>query len=181
MAGGIRRGDERAFDAFYAAYFERLYRLLLVLGRGHEDVVRDALQETLVRVLKHIRPLPDERALWRWLTRVARTALIDQGRRGGAARRTQVPLDPLVEDLARPDDDAHEQALLDSLAHALDRLPADERALIEGHYLDGAPQHVLALDHDTTRKAIECRLARIRRKLRDLLLEDLARGEVRDE
>jgi RNA polymerase sigma-70 factor (ECF subfamily) len=176
LAVGIRRGDARAFDRFYAAYFDRLYRFLLVLCRGKEDLTRDALQETLVRVLKHVRPFPDEPAFWRWLTRVARTALVDLLRK--AKTRAEVSLEPLLDGLSPPDEDRTDHVLLEALGRALGRLAPDERALIEAHYLAGTPQRALALDQETTRKAIETRIARIRRKLKALLLADLSQGEA---
>jgi RNA polymerase sigma-70 factor (ECF subfamily) len=174
LAIGVRRGDPAAFDAFYAAYFDRLFRFLLVLSHGHEDLARDALQETLVRVLRHVRPLPDEQALWRWLARVARTALVDLLRK--TRGRARVRLDARLDATAASDDEFADRALRESLSRALASLPADERALVEAHYLRGRAQRDLALEHDTTRKAVETRIARIRQKLRALLLDDLGEG-----
>src|SRR5262245_59524295 len=108
LAEAVRNGDAVAFNRLYDAYFPRLHAYLLVAARGRGDLVRDALQETFFRVVRHIRPLPDEAALWRWLARVARTALIDVVRKGrggtGAA----------VQDVAAPDPDpdASTRALL---------------------------------------------------------------------
>ena len=53
---------------------------------GQEALVRDVFQETMLRVVRYIKPMPDDNALWAWLTRVARTALYDQLRRN--RRRT---------------------------------------------------------------------------------------------
>src|SRR5580698_3859586 len=53
-------GDEPAWRIFYDAYFDRLWRYLLVVTNGHEDVAREALQATLVRVARHIKVMPDE-------------------------------------------------------------------------------------------------------------------------
>jgi len=40
MAGG----DEMAWRMFYNAYFDRLWRYLLVVAAGNEDTAREALQ-----------------------------------------------------------------------------------------------------------------------------------------
>jgi len=45
-------GDEMAWRAFYDAYFDRLWRLPAGGCRGNEDVAREALQATLVRVTR---------------------------------------------------------------------------------------------------------------------------------
>jgi RNA polymerase sigma-70 factor (ECF subfamily) len=168
----VRQGDEAAFNGLYDAYFPRLYGYLLVAARGREELVRDALQETFFRVVRHIRPLPDERALWRWLARVARTALIDLVRRERGGPRTTVRETPAPE----VDPDAHERELLAALDRTVALLPEAERALVEAYYLRGESQEALAARLDLTRKSVESRLARIRQKLRALILKDLADG-----
>ena len=86
LAEAIRAGDEEAFNLFYDRYADRTYRYLFSLLPTDEAVVRDAFQETMLRVVRYIKPMSDE-ALWGWLTRVARTALYDQLRRN--KRRTK--------------------------------------------------------------------------------------------
>jgi RNA polymerase sigma-70 factor (ECF subfamily) len=168
LAEAVRRGDERAFNRLYDAYFPRLYRYLLVAARGQEELVRDALQETFVRVVRHLRPLPDEAALWRWLARVARTALIDLAR-----KRRDAPAAPLDLPARATDQGDHERALLGALDRMVARLPEDERVLVEAHYLRGEAQAELAARLAVSRKSVESRLARIRRKLRGWILKEL--------
>src|SRR5882757_6783553 len=75
------KGDEITYRIFYDEYYERLRRYLLVVTRGNEDATCDALQSTLVRVVKHIRKFATENELWSWLTVLAKTALFDQTRK----------------------------------------------------------------------------------------------------
>jgi hypothetical protein len=51
MAGGA----EDAFREFHAAWFQRLFRYVFVLMRGNEAAACDVTQETLLRVVRHIR------------------------------------------------------------------------------------------------------------------------------
>ena len=44
-----------AWRTFYDAYFDRLWRYLLVVAAGNEDAAREALQATLIRVTRHIK------------------------------------------------------------------------------------------------------------------------------
>lgn len=85
-------GDERAFAAIYRRYHQDLYRYCLaILGDSQE--AQDALQNTMVKVL---RALPDERRPIRlkpWLYRIAHNESIDLVR----GRRVLVPLDPELE------------------------------------------------------------------------------------
>src|SRR5262245_54918402 len=79
-AGLVMRHDE-AFRDFHAAYFDRLLRYHLVLARGNEHSAHEALQETLLRVVRHARRFDDEEAFWSWLAVLARSAAVDGGRR----------------------------------------------------------------------------------------------------
>src|SRR6185295_663528 len=73
--------DEEAFREFHTRYFDRLYQFLLVVARGQEHEVQEALQETLLRVARHARVFDEEEAFWCWLKTVARNAARDGGRK----------------------------------------------------------------------------------------------------
>jgi DNA-directed RNA polymerase specialized sigma24 family protein len=75
------KGDEMAYRTFYDAYFDRLSRYLLVVAAGNEEAMRDALQSTLVRVVRNVKVFTNEAAFWSWLTVLARSALLDDNRR----------------------------------------------------------------------------------------------------
>lgn len=168
------KGDEMAYRIFYDEYYERLRRYLLVVTRGNEDAACDALQSTLVRVVKHIRKFSNENEFWCWLTVLAKTALFDQTRKrkrywsflerftrhSGVEQSADIGIDS----------EAH---LFGLLEQTLSTLPDDEKQLIESKYLEGAPVRKIAEDLQTTEKAIESRLVRIRRKLKAALVEGL--------
>ena len=169
----LARGDERAFDTFYARYADRLYRYMLVVARGDEGLVRDAMQECMVRVLRHVRPFEREEVLWGWLTVLARSALIDLLRRRQRIRRHESALRD-VEQEALPPETGTDEALLQALRTALERLPEADRHCLERHYLDGVPQGTLADERGMSRKAVESRMARLRKKLRAIILDILS-------
>ena len=77
----LTRGDEAAYRVFYEAYFDRLSRYLLVVTGGDDDAVREALQGTLVRLVRYSRVFSDEAVFWSWLTVLARSALSDDKRK----------------------------------------------------------------------------------------------------
>jgi len=168
------KGDEMAYRLFYDEYYDGLRRYLFVVTAGHEDAARDALQSALLRVVKHIRTFSDENEFWSWLTVLAKTAFFDQTRKRKRywsflerfTRHTEIEesLD------TRADSDAQ---LVTLLEQSLTTLPADEKQLIESKYLEGASVREIAEDFQTTEKAVESRLVRIRRKLKASLLENL--------
>ena len=66
-----------------------------------------------------------------------------------------------------------EHQLGEILREALAALPPDERELIQAAYVDKRPLRELADEAGQTYKAVESRLARLRRKLKEQLLKEL--------
>ena len=170
MAGG----DEAAFRIFYDAYFDRLLRYLLVVTGGNEEAAREALQLALVRVVKHVKPFESEEKFWSWLTVLARSALADESRKrrryfSFLERFTrQQETGPAAMDNGEADEQLH--ALLQRKMTAL---PADERQLVEQKYLLHQSVREIADGQQTTEKAVESRLSRVRRKLKNAVLAEL--------
>lgn len=173
LTAGLARGDEAAWRQFHGAYFDRLFRYLLVVFRGDEQAARDALQQTLIRVHRHVRRFDSETVFWSWLCVLARSAARD-----GARRRNRYAA--LLASYARewfgsmePESGDAEQALTGCLQEALRGLPPDERALVTAKYDGRQTVADLALESGTTPKAVESRLARIRARLRTEMLKRL--------
>jgi RNA polymerase sigma factor (sigma-70 family) len=165
-------GDEEAFKVFHDLYCDRLFRYLIVLCRGDEESSRDLLQIACLKVVRSIRPFADEGALWNWLAAIARNSFLDAVRR----LRRCPGLEPISESSHltiiehQPDE---ERMLVTALNDALAQLPQEERGLIESFYFESGSYGSLALQHETSPKAIESRLARVRQKLRDTVLKYL--------
>ena len=170
----MAKGDEAAYRTFYDAYFDRLLRYLLVVTHGQEEAAREALQATLVRVVRHIKVFPTDAVFWSWLTVLARSALTDQTRK---RQRYLAFLERFTESArlaqALEDPAPVEQDLLALLDRNLVALPAEERDLLERKYFQRESVHRIAGDLQTSEKAVESRLVRIRRKLKAALLQSL--------
>ncbi len=171
LTESIAKGDERAFEEFYDRYYDRLYRYLIVIAPRHENLVMDALQDSMLRVLRYIKPFEEEQAFWGWLRRLARTALFDQLRRRNRTDRVERQLVLVPPADAAPGETNPEQRLLQAMHAALAQLPAPDRELVEAYYFEGLAQKELAEARDTTRKAIESKLARLRRKMKITMLD----------
>jgi RNA polymerase sigma factor (sigma-70 family) len=173
LTTGLARSDEAAFCEFHARYFDRLYRFLLVVCRGQEDEAGEAVQQTFLRVARYARPFPSEEVFWSWLTTLARSSARDAGRK---KRRYAA----LLQRLASPwwqsaliSPGTEDSRLRELVAETLEELPAQERRLVIGKYLDGESVRELSSLTGLTEKAVEARLFRLRRNLRDRLLEKL--------
>lgn len=171
LTGGMARGDEDAFRQFYNLYFDRLLRYLLVLT-CNEESAREALQLTLLRVARHAKQFKSEEALWSWLTVLAKSSVVDESRKAGRylAFLNRFFLHARIE----ADSSEEPDTVLSELLNAnLGLLPADERALIELKYFERASVSEIALRLNSTGKAIESRLARARRNLKEMVLAQL--------
>src|SRR3954447_6419130 len=119
-------GDERAFAAIFRRYHQSLYRFCLAIVGNPEDA-QDALQNTMVKVL---RALPGEERridLKPWLYRIARNESIDLLRR----RRETRDLD--AEQPSRGPGLAEEAAVRERLRRLftdLEELPQRQRATL---------------------------------------------------
>jgi RNA polymerase sigma factor (sigma-70 family) len=180
LTRGLERGDEAAYRALHAAYFDRLLRYLLVVARGDEHAAREALQATFLRVTRHARLFTEESHLWSWLTVLARSALSDQ-RRG--RRRYLAFLDRFTRHSAATNDDTAESPArtLDNPADQLGtlleaelaRIPVEDRALLEWKYRENQTVRTIADRLDTSEKAVESRLSRLRARIKTDLLARL--------
>lgn len=164
----MAQGNERAFAQFFDGYFNRLLRYLLAIHRGDDASAKDALQDTLARVAKHVRCFEEEKAFWDWLTVLARSAARDLGRKQNRYRSLLARFFDHPERDPSPDDDS-EQRLNAALDNALLSLPVDDRRLLERKYFAGSTVRELAREQHATEKAIESRLLRARRQLREAI------------
>jgi RNA polymerase sigma factor (sigma-70 family) len=168
------KGDDMAYRVFHDAYLDRLWRYLLVVTAGKEDAAREALQAALVRVVRHIKVFPSDAVFWSWLTVLARSALSDQNRQ---QRRYLAFLDRFFQhsevERAGPRDSEADDRMLGLLDRGVAALPAEERELLRRKYFAQQPVREIAVALQTTEKAVESRLSRTRRKLKEHILTDL--------
>jgi RNA polymerase sigma-70 factor (ECF subfamily) len=169
----LAAGEEAAFEEFHAAYFDRLYHFLLLVTRGQEDEAGDALQHTFLRVLRYARVFESEDTFWCWLKVVARSAARDGGRK---RQRYLAVLHRFalwwsgreLEQAANSD-----ERLRAMLEESLCELVPQDRQLIEGKYLDETTIRELSRQTGLTEKAVESRLLRLRRQLRERILKEI--------
>jgi RNA polymerase sigma-70 factor (ECF subfamily) len=144
---------------------------LLVVAAGNEEAAVEAVESTLLRVVRYIRVFPSEEVLWSWLTVLARSAFRDQSRK---RRRYLAFLERFTRhaevEEPGPDSRVADSRMQTALSSSLAALPEEERQLVEGKYFQRRSVRELAAALQTSEKAIESRLVRIRQKLRATLL-----------
>jgi RNA polymerase sigma-70 factor (ECF subfamily) len=174
LTRAMSKGDEMAYRIFYDAYFDRLLRYLLVVTGGNEESAREVLQLTLVRVVRHAKVFDAKEKFWSWLTVLARSALADETRkrRRYFAFLEKFTLHADVESAVWNDGEVDEKlgALLE---RNLKSLRSDEQKLVGQKYFARQSVREIADEQQTTEKAIESKLSRVRRKLKDAVLAEL--------
>ena len=174
LCSAVRRGDESAVRSLHALYHNRLSRYALVITRGNEAVAADAVQNTFLKALRSLRPLPDEPALWAWLARACRSSASDESRR---SRRYSALLAKLATLFSPPDPtppEDSESIWQSALQLALANLTDSDRALLDDRYTHRRSLASIATATGSSERAIEGRLARLRHHLRQSILSHLA-------
>jgi RNA polymerase sigma-70 factor, ECF subfamily len=166
MTKAAALGDETACRNFFNQFCDRLYRYLLVLSRGDQDLSRDLVSISMIKAVRTIRPMNTDADIWRWLTTIARNSFIDQLR-----KNRRMITKEISHTLPAPDTD---ETLRDILNESVNELSTEEREIIERYYYENESQTELAGAHQTSRKAVESRLGRIRQKLRAAVLRKLS-------
>jgi RNA polymerase sigma-70 factor (ECF subfamily) len=170
----LAAGEEEAFREFHERYFNRLYQFLLAVTSGDEPEAQEATQDALLRVARYARRFESEEIFWSWLKNVARSAARDCRRK---RRRYLAMLHDFTlrwqQPAAGPDEE--EERLRALLEETLGELPPGDRLLIRQKYAEGATMRELAARSGLTEKAVESRLLRLRRALREGILRKLRR------
>jgi RNA polymerase sigma-70 factor (ECF subfamily) len=177
----IRRmlaGEERAFTAFFEAYFPRIYRFALPrLGRN-EDLAKDVVQATLIKAMRRLGDYRGDAALFTWLCQICRREIADHVR----SQRRQSDKVVLIEDseevraalesIEAPSGDdplrRADAAELTRLVHAvLDRLPSRYGEALEWKYVEGRSVEEIGDRLGIGHTAAQSLLARARVAFRD--------------
>lgn len=170
LTSGVRRGDEAAFTRFHELYGLRLYKRLLALAHGSETDAREVLQMVMIKLVKRFEVFDVENRLWAWLCTVTRNSYLDYYR--GQKREPRfVKLEALAPDLA--EGSQTDDRLAAALRASLEELPAEDGELLRAFYLDRRSLSELAVEAGQSYKAIESRMTRLRRRVKEKLLTHL--------
>jgi RNA polymerase sigma-70 factor, ECF subfamily len=144
---GMLAGDERAFEAFFNAYFARVYRFALPRLNGDSEAARDVVQATLAKAMRGLAGFRGASGLFTWICGICRNEVVEYLRvrkRGGKVTliddhpELRAAVDsieaPEAYDLVRSYG-REETARL--VRVVLDRLPAVYGDALEWKYLEG--------------------------------------------
>ena len=167
----MKQLDEESYRQFFHLYYRRLWAYLNIVSKGDHGEIEEALQLSFEKVVKHIRVFESEAEFWAWLSVVARNAYRD-------CQRQKMRIAKIFHAFGfnnQHDSEGIEtesQFDADNLDNALLILNESELYLVRQKYFEGNSYRQIAEISGVTEKAIESRLARIRHKLRVVLLKD---------
>ena len=173
-------GDEQAFEAFFNAYFPRVYRFVLPRLNGDVDAAREVVQAALVKAMRRIGDFRGESALFTWICQICRREAVDYIR----SRRRHVKHLVLIDD--RPElrsaidaiEAPEEFDLVRQYGRAevgrlvrvvLDRLPSNYGDALEWKYMEGNSVEEIGARLGIGTVAAQSLLARARIAFREAL------------
>jgi RNA polymerase sigma-70 factor, ECF subfamily len=181
LLAACRRGDPRAFEEVVRATYRQAYTQALRLVRDRQEA-EDVTQEAYLRVYRGLAGFRGDARFETWLYRIVANVAVNHLRRRGR----------FGELLAEPDEERAEatpsaawaagpaDAVLhrEALVAALATLSPGARAMVVLKDVYGLPAREIAEEFGLSEGAVKVRLHRARRRLKDLLFDGEADGEV---
>lgn len=162
-----RTGDERAFEEIMLASEHRVALLAWrILGDAEE--VKEATQETFLRVYRHLQGYDERQDFFGWLFRVAVNVCRDLGKK---RRRRWIfaPFDAalsIASGARGPDEDLAARDEVALLTQAIDALPAKERLAVILREVQELPTDEVAAILGSTPATVRVQVSKARAKLR---------------
>jgi RNA polymerase sigma-70 factor, ECF subfamily len=180
LVSGMLAGEERAFSAFFADYFPRIYRFALPRLGGDPDACKEVVQATLVKAMRSLASWRAEAALFTWICQICRREIADHLRslKRHAGRVVLIEDSPqmreVFESIAAPASQGpmqvHSAAEMRRLIQSvLDQLPARYADVLEWKYVDGDSVEQIGERLGIGHTAAQSMLARARTAFRDAL------------
>ena len=164
-------GNSAAFGQLVTR-FERTALSVAMGCTGDASLAGDVTQEAFLRAWRRLAELKDDEKFPAWLCGIVRNVAADARRARGRATNMTAGEEAAAMQRATPD--AHLQSLerADQIAWALGQLDWESRTAVVLRYYQGLRSAQIAELTDSTPAAVDMRLSRARRRLRELLGDD---------
>ncbi len=167
----VAQGNTEAFGLIVERYADRLYTLAVRITYDRESA-RDIVQESFIRAYNRIGGFRGQCAFSSWIFCIAYNLSIDSCR-----RRSRRPLVRLTDREVRTADTPAAEGPCDEecvgrMRRALDRLSAEECALVTLYYEEERPMAEIAAIVGITETNAKVRLHRVRQRIRRYMEEE---------
>lgn len=160
-----RAGDDAAFEELMLLTERRVAQIAWAILGDAEDV-KDAVQETFLRLFRFLHRYDEAKEFHAWLARITVNVCRDALRR---KKHRCDPLESAPEPASRDqaaDDELIQRAELALLRRAVDTLPPKERMAVILRDVEGMPTEEVAHALGSTVSTVRVQLSRARAKLR---------------
>jgi RNA polymerase sigma-70 factor (ECF subfamily) len=158
----IRNGEKSVFSELVHRYHAPLVSFLRYL-QVPSGCIDDVVQETFLRVYRHIDKFDPARSFASWLMTIGRHVYVDEKRRGWETREVA------VESMDDPDPRGFEEAMLGQMAvdEFLSGLAETDRFLIEMRVFERVSFEELARLMEQSEGALRVRFHRLMKRLKE--------------
>ncbi len=169
-------GNEAYFDALFHTHQRTLYAYLFA-HLSQKEVALDLLQETFLRVWRHIeeaREIPAERQTY-WLFAIARNQILDFRRRQATRNRIEgVLLEgiPTASPAGNPEQVLLSKERRNTLEIAIANLPEDLRLVLTLHLIGEMTSEEIGQSLQRPAGTVRYQLAKARKRLAEALNEE---------
>lgn len=154
--------DKEQFARQVISLQSSLYRVAASYLRGENDRL-DAVSEAIAKAWEKRHTLRNDAVFRTWITRILIRECVNIQRK----QARSVPMEQM------PESAEEEEAPVAELRNALERLPQRYRTMVVLHYMEGYDVREMAQIMGTTKGAVCAGLSRARRKLREMIGEEL--------
>src|ERR671925_832561 len=184
LVAGVRRGDDRAFEALYSRYNRRIHAYVMGMVKDYGRA-EDVTQEVFVSALRRMRETERPIAFKPWIYEIAKNACIDQFRRSRRAEEVSLQADEgfapgdygrLVGSDPEPDAAVAAKQDLDHLCGAFGGLSDTHHEILVLRELEGLSYREIGERMGLSRPSVESTLFRARRRLSEEY-DELASGQ----
>lgn len=159
--------DKRAFEQFYQANIDRIYRYVFFRVGRNETVTEDLVSEIFMKALRNFHKYDEKISKSAWIYRIAHNHLANYFR----DKKPQVDIDDVSYSLKGEDgrevlEQTQERMMLEE---GLDQLSADDRQLVTMKYLLGYSYKDMAVSLEKTTDALKVATHRAMKKLRSIM------------
>jgi RNA polymerase sigma-70 factor (ECF subfamily) len=166
LTARVLAGDAAAERQLYDTHVDRVYRLAYRLSRD-DELAREFVQDTFVRVFQRLDGFRHEAALSTWIHAVAMSVILTGLRRVRRMQAREVELDDIV--VADIDPRCDDPELGARVHAAIDGLPDIYRAIFVMHELEGYTHEEIGAALGLAPGTSKARLSRARHRLRTVL------------
>ena len=170
MSVKLRKGGRtlvKEFEDIYITYYKDVYRFLYKTSGGSQDIAEELTQDVFLKAFQQLSSFKAESSFSTWIYRIATNVAISAVRK---KKNDTIRLDESVFfNLSESqvdealEDESEEQ--LQRLQRAMEKLEADERALVTLYYMEEKPLSEVAFILGMTEGNAKVKLHRIRKKL----------------